>query len=64
VVGAGDYSLIEAYNGSVWTTVSSPHKGDGGYLYGVSCPAASECFAAGFYQTVKTEIDKTLIESG
>ena len=44
-------------------SVSSPNKGDGGLLYGVSCPTASNCAAAGFYETVETEIDKTLIES-
>ena len=61
--GTGNESLIESWDGTAWTIIASPNEGDGGLLYGVSCPTATRCVAAGFYETVKTERDKTLIES-
>jgi hypothetical protein len=62
-VGSGNESLIESWNGTAWTMVAGPNQGGGGLLYGISCPTEAACVAAGFYETVKTEIDKTLIES-
>jgi hypothetical protein len=55
--------LIEAWNGSVWSTVPSPNvagaQGAGSYLNGVSCVSTVFCLAVG-----KTDatIDQTFVE--
>jgi hypothetical protein len=50
---ADDQTLIERWNGTVWTIVSSPTpvSVDNARLAGVSCPSSSFCFAVGSYQT-------------
>jgi hypothetical protein len=58
-------TLIESWNGSAWSIVSSPNPGPGlgqDYLDGVSCPTASSCTAVGYYQKRYGHL-KTLIES-
>jgi hypothetical protein len=49
----GDYALADHWNGTSWTVQHVPAlaKGDEGWLYGVSCPSAANCTAAGFYST-------------
>ena len=44
-----DDSLIEQYNGSVWSVVPSPNPGQYyNVLYGVTCTSASTCWAVGW----------------
>ena len=51
-------TLIEAWNGSNWSIVSSPNGGPGNNLLsGVSCLSSKSCTAVGY------ESDRTLIES-
>ena len=40
-------TLIEHWNGSSWSIVSSPNPGAMNYLRSISCPAANECWAVG-----------------
>jgi hypothetical protein len=40
-------TLIEKWDGAVWSLVSSPNSGNYNDLRGVTCPSASECWAAG-----------------
>jgi hypothetical protein len=41
-------TLVEAWNGSVWSVVPSPNHGtSGSYLWDVSCTSASACMAVG-----------------
>ena len=42
-------ALVEHWNGSRWAVVpgANPAGSTGAYLYGVSCPGASSCFAVG-----------------
>jgi hypothetical protein len=50
-------SLAEGYDGTTWTaqTTPGPPKDGSAYLFGVSCPSASDCFAVG-------DADATLVE--
>src|SRR5207244_9305104 len=55
-------TLIEHWNGTVWTIVPSANTSPRQYnfLYGVTCASASECWAVGsFYNGTN---DQTLIE--
>ena len=52
----GSTLLIEAYRGGNWTTESSPNPTDPttgavlqAYLYGISCPSTTDCWAVGDY---------------
>jgi hypothetical protein len=57
-------TLIEQWNGSTWSIVTSPNVtlSTGNYLYGVSCVSADECWAVG-YSTLPNSSDRqTLIE--
>jgi hypothetical protein len=49
--GANYQTLIEKWNGSTWSLVSSPNttSTQGNYLEGVSCASSSFCMAAGDY---------------
>ena len=52
--GSGVYqTLIERWNGSTWTIVSSPNPPitQGTFLQGVACVSASDCWAVGYYNT-------------
>jgi hypothetical protein len=55
-------TLIEHWDGSSWTIVSSPNSptGESSNLYGVTCTSASDCWAVGFYGTGSP--NQTLIE--
>jgi hypothetical protein len=46
-----EQTLIEKWNGTSWSIVSSPDTGasQDNFLWGVSCPAASFCMADGYY---------------
>jgi hypothetical protein len=55
-------TLIESWNGSTWSLMTSPNVGTGtNYLRRVSCFSASSCKAVGDYQS--GTITKTLVES-
>ena len=61
-VSPGGQTLIEAWNGSKWSIVSSPNSTPNNVLTGVSCVSASFCVAAGYsYDT--SGIFQTLIET-
>ena len=69
-VAVGNYSngsinqtLIDTWNGSAWSIVSSPNTSTpfNNYLHGVSCTSPSSCVAAGDYYT--GTIVQTLIET-
>jgi hypothetical protein len=49
--GSAYQTLIERWNGTSWTIVSSPNINipQGNYLYGVTCLSASDCWSVGFY---------------
>jgi hypothetical protein len=57
-------NLIESWNGTTWSVVSSPNPaaiGDTNQLSGVSCVSASDCTAVGYYGI--NGGDNTLVES-
>jgi len=58
-----DQTLVERWNGTSWSIVSSPNSGTNlnNYLFGVSCTNAKACEAVGYY-TNSSGIDQTLIE--
>ena len=58
-----DQTLIESWNGSDWSIVTSPNTSptQNNYLSGVSCTSPAACTAVGFQSTASTE--QTLIES-
>src|SRR5436309_1665426 len=60
--GAVTQTLIERWDGTSWTIVSSPNAGvaQGNFLYGVTCVSTSECWAAGYYNAAGAA--QTLIE--
>lgn len=50
-VGFTSSTLVEHWNGTTWAIQSVPPIGDpGSDLTGVSCPLASVCTAAGYFQ--------------
>jgi hypothetical protein len=57
-------TLAEHWNGSAWSTVASPSTNGGeSQLLGVSCPAATTCFAVGHDQISTTNpLTRPLIE--
>jgi hypothetical protein len=65
--GASPPSLIEKWNGTVWTIVSGPStsvsNSDENFLYGVSCIDPSSCIASGHWSNTGDVKDATLIES-
>jgi hypothetical protein len=44
-------TLIEQWDGNLWTIVSSPNPSGAqdSELYGVTCASAAQCLAAGYY---------------
>ena len=50
-VGAIDQTLIEHWDGTFWSVVSSPNDSTTriNFLYGVACASASNCWAVGYY---------------
>jgi hypothetical protein len=60
-VGEPLQTLIEHWNGSSWTIVTSPNNGTAtNLLYGVTCVSASQCLSVGFYYN--GSVFQTLIE--
>ena len=58
-------TLVESWNGTAWSAVSTPNKVTGSsrnYLDGVSCDPATACNAVGYYQKLNKG-DKSLAES-
>ena len=57
-------TLIERWDGTSWSIVSSPNTSTSDYnsLSGVTCVSASECWAVGYYFTSDNFVDQTLIE--
>ena len=57
-------TLIERWDGTSWTIVSSPNTSTTDYnsLSGVTCVSASECWGVGYYFTSDNFVDQTLIE--
>ena len=57
-------TLIEAYNGSSWSIVSSPNASGSlsDYLLGVSCTSSTSCVAVGYYLNA-SGAPQTLIEA-
>ena len=53
-------TLVEEWNGSAWSLVSSPNIGNYDDLLGVTCASASDCSAVGYYSGVTNNL--TLIE--
>jgi hypothetical protein len=62
--GDNQYTLIEQYDGTQWSTISSPTPSDGGQLNSVTCATATDCLAVGDSAASDTEgaVSKTLIE--
>src|SRR5439155_673494 len=56
-------TLIESWDGTVWSIVASPNKGAStNVLQGVSCVSASSCTAVGYYFNSSDHV-RTLVES-
>jgi hypothetical protein len=63
VAGGIDRTMIESWNGTAWSIVSSPNTGaDNNLLSGVSCVPASLCRAVGSYVNGSLA-NQTLVES-
>src|SRR4029077_19356672 len=45
--GSVDRTLIEHWNGTAWSIVTSPNAMGPNYLFGVTCTSASDCWAVG-----------------
>jgi hypothetical protein len=60
--GVGSRPLIESWNGTSWSVVSSPRPGAQDNLDGVSCTSATACTAVGYYLTSSGPL-RTLVES-
>ena len=61
VTGTTTQTLIERWNGTSWTIVTSPNSSaPHNYLYGVTCASASDCWSVGYYYTGSDA--QTLIE--
>jgi hypothetical protein len=60
--GTTDQTLTERWDGTSWAVVTSPNTSttQGNVLYRITCAAASECWAVGFYYPDPTP--KTLTE--
>jgi hypothetical protein len=50
-LGQVDRTLVENWDGSSWTIVTTPNTSDseGNFLYKVTCPSAGDCWAIGSY---------------
>jgi hypothetical protein len=55
--------LIEWYDGSTWSSVSSPAPGSSTWLFGVACASSTECWAVGEYvDTAINEYQPLILE--
>jgi hypothetical protein len=58
-------TLIESWDGTRWSKVASPSPTPKAYvLFGVSCPSARTCTAAGIVTPASGELSRTVIETG
>jgi len=59
-------TLMQAWNGAKWSIVARPvTRSSAALLYGVSCPSATMCMAAGVrYVSSSTDSGRTLTELG
>jgi hypothetical protein len=56
-------TLIEQWNGTSWSIVSSPNSGGGSnVLRAVTCTSATQCWAVGDYFNTTSSVYQTLIE--
>jgi hypothetical protein len=55
--------LIASWDGATWSILTSPIKGTGGRLAGVSCVSAHSCTTVGFFLSSNDLVGETLIES-
>jgi len=65
VKGGAAGTLVESWDGSAWSLVTSPNGGASGsynVLNGISCASSSACVAVGRYETSGL-VSKTLIEA-
>jgi hypothetical protein len=65
--GNVDQTLIEQWNGTSWSIVTSPNTSptQDNMLFGVTCVSTSDCWAVGSYNTgnpTQSGVDQTLIE--
>ncbi len=59
--GGINQTLIERWDGTAWTTISSPNVGAArNFLFGVACASADDCWAVGYYWNGSA--NKALIE--
>ncbi|PZS05328.1 MAG: hypothetical protein DLM69_01040, partial [Candidatus Chloroheliales bacterium] len=59
--GSADQTLVEHWDGAVWSVVTSPNLGSSGnYLYGVSALASNDVWAVGHY--LNGSANQTLVE--
>ncbi len=64
VTGGIDQTLVESWDGTSWSQVTSPDTGAGdNSLAGVSCLSATSCIAVGSQRTSNTAALQTLVES-
>ena len=59
--GTSDQTLIESWNGAVWSIIPSPSPGSSG-LSGVSCLRATRCTAVGDTDNTSFNSSNTLVE--
>ena len=62
IPGHGGKTLIEHWNGTAWSIVTSPNATQGNELSGVTCTSASDCWAVGDYNTGSVGGWRALIE--
>jgi hypothetical protein len=60
----GYYTLIEQYDGTAWTTVTSPNPDHSAFdeLNAVACASATDCWAVGDYIDTQAFAHRTLLE--
>ena len=56
-----EQTLVESWNGSAWSIVSSPNGAGDNFLTGVSCADSDSCASVGY--TVNGSVQQTLIEA-
>ncbi len=57
------HTLVETYNGSKWSIVSSPNPSIvGDYLNAVSCTSSISCTAVGGFMNTSPRVNQTLVE--
>ncbi len=63
VGGSGSQTLIENWNGTSWSVVTSPNPGSQyNHLNGVTAVSASDVWAVGYYANSNSSVTQTLVE--